>query len=237
MLPIPVIARVQFSSNEICMLAIFLIPMFLFAVYKLVSRCLRHRVKKLKIEKGIVSTRSTNHGGAKWIRSIYTAIFLLLASGAFGTYWIICEGFGSPNPLSPLSLFGVLPFCAGIACLIRGILKRKSYFRKLALNNGVPFEVICPPQKHWALPMAMGLPLLIYAGVVFALCIATNSGGVKLGISIIVAGILGGMFFLYGLLMCIVVSRNKAKAIAVDAEVAPTNCEAITDRRKDMEMV
>jgi hypothetical protein len=57
-----------------------------------------------------------------------------------------------------------------------------------------------------------------------------------LGISIIVAGILGGMFFLYGLLMCIVVSRNKAKAIAVDAEVAPTSYEETTDRQQDMEM-
>ncbi len=101
----------------------------------------------------------------------------------------------------------------------------------------MPFEVICPPQKHWVLPMAMGLPLLIYAGVVFALCIASNGGGVKLGISIIVAGILGGMFFLYGLLMCVVVSRNKPKAIAVDAEVAPTNHEAIADSRQDMETV
>jgi hypothetical protein len=237
MLPIPVIAEVQFRSYEIMNLALILVPTFLFAVYKLVSRCLRHRVKKLKIEKGIVSTRSKSHGGAKWIRSIYTAIFLLLASGAFGAYWIICEGFGSPNPLSPLSLFGVLPFCAGIACLIRGILKRKSYLRKLALNNGMPFEVICPPQKHWVLPIAMGLPLLIYAGVVLAICIASNSGGVKLGISIIVAGILGGMFFLYGLLMCIVVSRNKAKAMAVVAEVPPTSHEAIADRQQDIEIV
>ncbi len=235
MLPIPVIAEIQFESYEISQLAIILIPTFLFAVYKLVSRCLRHRVKKLKIEKGIVSTRSKNHGGAKWVRSIYTAIPLLLASGAFGWYLLKFQN-GLNNP-SPLILFGVLPFCAGLAYLIRGILKRKSYLRKLALNNGMPFEVICPPQKQWVLPMAMGLPLLIYAGVVFALCIASNGGGVKLGISIIVAGILGGMFFLYGLLMCIVVSKNKAKAIAVDGKAAPTNYEATTDRQQDMEMV
>ncbi len=234
MLPIPVVAGIQFSSSEICQLAVILIPILLFAVYKLVSRCLRHRVNKLKIEKGIVSVRSKNHGGAKWIRSIYTAIPLLLASGAFGWYLLKFQN-GLDNP-SSLILFGLLPFCAGIAYLIRGILKRKSYLRKLALNNGVPFEVIYPPQKHWALPIAIGLPLLIYAGVVLAICISSNSGGAKLGISIIVAGILGGMFSLYGLLMCIVVSRNKAKAIAVVAEVPPTSHEAIADRQQDIEI-
>ena len=235
MLPTPVIAGIQFESDDIITLAVILIPTFLFAVYKLVSRCLRHRVNKLKIEKGIVSARSKNHGGAKWIRSIYTAIGLLLASGALAWYTVRFHGgFGSNG--TPFLLL-ILPLaCAGLAYLIRGILKRKSYLRKLAMNNGMPFEVICPPQQQWILPIALGLPLLIYAGVVFALCIATHSGGDKLAISIIVAGILGGMFFLYGLLMCIVVSKNKAKAIAVDAEVAPTSYEATTDRQQDMEM-
>ncbi len=235
MLPTPVIAGIQFQSHEISQLAVTLIPMLLFAFYKLVSRCFRHRVNTLKIKQGIVSTRSKNHGGAKWIRSIYTAIGLLLASGAFCGFFIKFQD-GLNNP-GPFFLFGVLPFCAGIAYLIRGILKRKSYLRKLALNNGVPFEVICPPQKHWALPMAMGLPLLIYAGVMFAFCTAYGGGSARLGISIIVAGILGGMFFLYGLLMCIVISKNKARAITVDAEVTPTNCEATTDRQQDMEIV
>ena len=133
----PVVAEVQFESYEIMNLALILIPTFLFAAYKLVSRCLRHRVKKLKIEKGIVSARSKSHGGAKWVRSIYTAIPLLLASGAFGWYLLKFQN-GLDNP-SPLILFGLLPFCAGIAYLIRGILKRKSYLRKLAPNNGVPF--------------------------------------------------------------------------------------------------
>ena len=231
MLPMPMIAGIQFDPNEILQIAVILVPTFLFAVYKLISKCLSHRVKKLKIEKGIVSVRSKSHGGAKWVRSIYTAIPLLLASGALGWYMI-----KSQSDFGPLFLFVILPFCAGLAYLIRGILKRKSYLRKLALNSGVPFEVIFPPQKQWVLPIAMGLPLLIYAGVIFAICLATNSGGAKLGISIMVAGILGGMFFLYGLLMCIVVSRNKAKAIAVDTEVAPTNYEATTDQQQDMEM-
>ncbi len=234
MSPMPVIAGIQFQSHEILQLTVILVPTFLFAIYKLVSKCLSHRVKKLKIEKGIVSVRSKNHGGAKWIRSIYTAIGLLLASGALGWYMIKSQN-GLSN-FGPLFLFGVLPFCAGIAYLIRGILKRKSYLRKLALNNGVPFEVICPPQQHWALPMAMGLPLLIYAGVMFAFCTTHNSGGAKLGISIIVAGILGGMFLLYGLLMCVIISRNKAKTIAVDTEVAPTSCEATADRPQDIEI-
>ncbi len=236
MLPIPVIARVQFQSYEISQLALILVPTFLFAVYKLVSRCLRHRIKKLKIKKGIVSTRGKNHGGAKWIRSIYTAAGLLLASGALVWYIVRFQnGFGGNS--GPF-LYLVLPLaCTGIACLIRGILKRKSYLTKLALNNGIPFEVICPPQKHWVLPIALGLPMLIYAGVIIALYIVMGpSGNSILDLSIIVAGILGGMFFLYGLLMCIVVSKNKAKAIAVVAEVAPTSHEAIADRQQDMEM-
>ena len=234
MLPMPVIASVL-DPSVIFLLAVILIPSFLFAVYKLVSRCLRHRVTKLKIEKGIVSVRSKNHGGAKWVRSIYTAVGLLLASGALVWYTVRFQG-GFGRNSTPFILF-ILPLaCAGIAYLIRGILKRKSYLRKLALNNGIPFEVICPPQKQWILPIALGLPLLIYAGVVFAICIASNSGGDKLAISIMVAGILGGMFFLYGLLMCIVISKNKAKAIAVDTEVAPTNYEATTDQQQDMEM-
>jgi len=236
MLPTPVIAGIQFRSYEIMNLALILIPTFLFAVYKLISRCLRHRVKKLKIEKGIVSVRSKNHGGAKWVRSIYTAVGLLLASGAFGWYVVKVQGgFGSNS--GPFLLFVLPPACTGIAYLIRGILKRKSYLRKLALNNGVPFEVIYPPQKHWVLPMALGLPLLIFTGVMFTLCTIYGGGSTELGIVLMVTGILGGMFSLYGLLMCIVVSRNKAKAIAVVAEVAPTNHEATADRPQDIEIV
>jgi len=236
MLPIPVVAEIQFRSYEISQLALILVPTFLFAVYKLISRCLRHRIKKLKIQKGIVSTRGKNHGGAKWIRSIYTAVGLLLASGAFGWYLIKFQN-GLNNP-SPLIFFGLLPFCAGIAYLIRGILKRKSYLKKLALNNGMPFEVICPPQKQWILPIALGLSLLIYTGVIIALYIIMGPSGNRIvDLSMIVAFILGGMFFLYGLLMCIVVSRNKAKTIAVDTEVAPTNYEASTDQQQDMETV
>jgi hypothetical protein len=137
----------------------------------------------------------------------------------------------------PLFLFGVLPFCAGIAYLIRGILKRKSYLRKLALNNGIPFEVICPPQQQWILPIALGLSLLIYTGVIIALYIIMGPSGNRIvDLSMIVAFILGGMFFLYGLLMCIVVSRNKAKAIAVDTEVAPASYEATVDRQQDIEI-
>ncbi len=235
MLSIPVVAGIQFDSSEICQIAVILIPILLFAVYKLVSRCLRHRVKKLKIEKGIVSARSKNHGGAKWIRSIYTAIPLLLASGALAWYTVRFHGgFGNNGAFV---LFIVPTACAGIAYLIRGILKRKSYLRKLALNNGIPFEVICPPQQQWILPIALGLPMLIYAGVILFLCLVMGgTDSTPLGISIIVAGILGGMFFLYGLLMCIVVSRNKAKAIAVDTEVAPASYEETTDRQQDMEM-
>jgi hypothetical protein len=234
MLTPSVVAGIRFESYEISQLAFILIPMFLFAVHKLISTCLRHRIKKLKIEKGIVSSRSRNHGGAKWIRSIYTAVALLLAAGAFAWYVIEFQG-GFEHNSGPFLMF-VLPLsCAGIAYFFRGILKRKSYLRKLALNNGVPFEVVCPPQKHWALPMAIGLPLLIYAGVVFALCIASNSGGEMLGISIIVAGILGGMFFLYGLIMCIVIGRNRRRAVRTT--ITPAEPAALQVQPSESEML
>ncbi len=229
------ITGIEVDFLTIAQLAVVLIPTLLFAVYKLISRCLRHRVKKLKIEKGIVSARSKTRGGAKWIRSIYTAVFLLSASGALGAYLIKFQN-GLDN-IGPFFLCIVLPFCAGIAFLIRGILKRKHYLRKLALNNGIAFEVICPPQKQWILPMAIGLPLLIYAGAMFVFCTENNSGSEELGISIIVAGILGGMFFLYGLLMCIVISRNKAKAVVVDNKVEPTNYPAAAEHPGDTQMI
>ena len=211
MLPIHLIAGIQFHSNEICQLAVVLIPTFLFAVHKLISRCLRHRIKKLKIEKGIVSTRGKNHGGAKWIRSIYTAAGLLAAAGAFAWYIIRFQGGLGENP-GPFLMF-VLPLsCAGIAYFFRGILKRKAHLRKLALNNGVPFEVICPPQRHWAIPVALGLPLLIAVGVMVTICIIQEYCSDDMGMSMIIAGTIGGILFFYGLLMGGAVSRNRRRA-------------------------
>ena len=236
MLSTPVIARAWVEFYEITQLAVIIIPTFLFAVYKLISRCQRHRVKKLKIEKGIVSARSKSRGGAKWIRSIYTAIFLMLASGPLGVYLVKYQN-GLDN-IGPFILCIVLPFCAGIAFLIRGLLRRKHYLRKLALNNGVAFEVICPPQKQWILPMAIGLPLLIYAGAIIALTIIMGpSGYTIIDMSIIPAGILGVMFFLYGVLMCIVIGRNKARAVVVQNKVEPSSFPSVAEQPGDTQMI
>jgi len=78
------------------------------------------------------------------------------------------------------------------------------------LNNGVPFERVFPPQKQWIFPLSVGLPLLIYGVTVLTLGIVYNLNSPILGISTLVANVLGGMFFLYGLLMFIVMSRRKA---------------------------
>jgi len=198
-----VIAAIDFSL--IAQFIFFLVIALLFAVYKTISRCLRHREKKMKIEKGIVDTKGKDASSAKWIRSIYMAASLLLASSVF-----VAIVFSKGWDLIQLFVFGVLPFCVGISYLIRGILKRKSYIRRLCLNNGVPLETVYPPQKQWIFPLSLGLPLLIYGVTLLTLGIVYNLNSKILGISVLVASVLGGMFFLYGLLTYIVMSRRKS---------------------------
>jgi len=204
MVQIPVIAAIDFYM--VSQLSFFLVLALLFTIYKTISRRLRHREIKMKIEKGIVGTRGKGAGSSKWIRSIYIAASLLIASSVF-----VAIAFFEGDSLSGMHFFfGVLPFCVGIAYLIRGILKRRSYIRRLCLNNGVPFERVFPPQKQWIFPLSVGLPLLIYGVTVLTLGIVYNLNSPILGISTLVANVLGGMFFLYGLLMFIVMSRRKA---------------------------
>ena len=228
MVQTPVIAAIDL--DQITQLTFFLVIVLLFAVYKTISRCLRHREKKMKIEKGIVGTQSKGAGSSKWIRSIYMAASLLLASSVFVVIIFSMEGGLSTQ----LFVFGVLPFCVGIAYLIRGILKRKSYIRRLCLNNGVPHETVYPPQKQWIFPLSLGLPLLIYGITLLTLGIVYNfAGGTSLGISILVASVLGGMFFLYGLLMLIVMSRRKAKTVS--PQTTSTNRDVIANEHHKQE--
>lgn len=210
MVQIPVIAAIDFDI--ITQFSFFLVIVLLFAFYKTISRCLKHREKKMKIEKGIVSTRGKGAGSSKWIRSIYIAAALLIASSV-----AIAIGFLNGDGLSMSGMqfvFCVIPFCVGISYLIRGILKRKSYIRRLCLNDGVPLETVYPPQKQWILPLSLGLPLLISGITVLTLGIIYQFGGTILGISVLVASVLGGMFFLYGLMMLIVMRRRKAKTVS-----------------------
>lgn len=208
-------------------LTFFLVIVLLFAVYKTISRCLRHRERKMKIEKGIVGTQGKDASSAKWIRSIYMAASLLLASSVFVAIVFLKEGDLSTQHF----VFGVLPFCVGVSYLIRGILKRKSYIRRLCLNNGVPLETVYPPQKQWIFPLSLGLPLLIYGVTVLTLGIVYSFGGtILLGISTLVASVLGGMFFLYGLLMFIVMSRRKAKTVS--PQTTSTNRDVIADEHQ-----
>lgn len=130
-------------------------------------------------------------------------------------------------------VFCVMPFCVGIAYLIRGILKRKSYIRRLCLNNGVPLETVYPPQKQWIFPLSLGLPLLIYGVTLLTLGIVYNLNSPILGISTLVASVLGGMFFLYGLLMFIVMSRRKAKTVS--PQTTSTNRDVIADEHHEQE--
>lgn len=204
MVQTPVIAAIDFYM--ITQVSFFLVIVLLFAIYKTISRCLRHREKKMKIEKGIVGTQGKDASSAKWIRSIYMAASLLLASSVFVAIVFLREG----DLSTQLFAFGVLPFCVGVSYLIRGILKRKSYIRRLCLNNGVPLETVYSPQKQWIFPLSLGLPLLIYGVTVLTLGIVYNFGDTILLISVLVASVLGGMFFLYGLLTYIVMGRRKA---------------------------
>ena len=210
-------------------LTFFLVIVLLFAVYKTISRCLRHREKKMKIEKGIVGTQGKDASSAKWIRSIYLAASLLLASSVVVAIVFLKEGDLSTQHF----VFGVLPFCVGLSYLIRGILKRKSYIRRLCLNNGVPLETVYPPQKQWIFPLSLGLPLLIYGLTLLTLGIVYNFGDTILLISVLVASVLGGMFFLYGLLMFIVMSRRKAKTAS--PQTTSTNRDVIADEHHEQE--
>jgi len=206
MVQTPVIASIDFYM--VAQMSLVLVLALLFAVYKTISRCLRHREKKMKIEKGIVGTQGKGAGSSKWIRSIYIAAALLIASSVS-----IAIGFLNGDGLSMSGMqfvFCVIPFCVGISYLIRGILKRKSYIRRLCLNDGVPLETVYPPQKQWIFPLSLGLPLLIYGIAVLTLGLVYNFGDTILLISVLVASVLGGVFFLYGLLMYIVMSRRKA---------------------------
>ncbi len=206
MVQTPVIAAIDIYL--IAQFTFFLVLALLFAVYKTISRCLRHREKKMKIEKGIVGTQGKDASSAKWIRSIYIAASLLIASSVSIAIVFFNEGGLSLNGMQ--FVFCVMPFCVGIAYLIRGILKRKIYIRKLCLDNGMPLEAFYPPQKQWIFPLSLGLPLLIYGVTLLTLGIVYNFSGTILLISVLVASVLGGMFFLYGLLTYIVMGRRKA---------------------------
>jgi hypothetical protein len=215
----------------ITQLTFFLVIVLLFAVYKTISRCLRHREKKMKIEKGIVGTQGKDASSAKWIRSIYIAAPLLIASSV--SIAIVFLNGGGLDLSGMQFVFCVMPFCVGIAYLIRGILKRKSYIRRLCLNNGVPLETVYPPQKQWIFPLSLGLPLLIYGVTLLTLGIVYNFGDTILLISVLVASVLGGMFFLYGLLMFIVMSRRKAKTVS--PQTTSTNRDVIADEHHEQE--
>lgn len=78
MVQTPVIAAIDFYM--VSQLSFFLVLALLFTIYKTISRRLRHREVKMKIEKGIVGTRGKGAGSSKWIRSIYIAALLLIAS-------------------------------------------------------------------------------------------------------------------------------------------------------------
>jgi hypothetical protein len=227
MMNAPVIAGIQFQSYEIMQMSLFLVPILLFAIYKIISRCQRHKIKKLKIEKGIVAGQSKHRGGPVWIRSIYTGTGMLLASGTLTWHMIRFQG-GLGNSFQMFFLICLPLGCVGIGYLIRGILKRKSYMRKFALGNAIPFEVIYPPQKQWILPLAIGLPLLVIVGlspVYFNHFVIRFDLDMKLPKLVVVSGILGGILFIYSLLICIVASKNKANAISVIHYTIPTASE------------
>lgn len=197
---------------EVSQLIIVLLPVFLFAIYKTVSKILKHRHALMLLDKGIVPQPQPGPTKPRWIRSLYIGIFLLLISSPFLVYFI--KNFVMHESIEfPEYLFSVIPFAAGIAYIIRALLKRKDYIRTLALEHGVPFEEVYT-SRSWIVALALGIPLLGYAVVMILLCYFFGYADLQWTWPytyehLWVPGVFGGIFTLYGLLAACV-TRKKA---------------------------
>ena len=130
----------EVAFYEVAELLTILVPILLYAVYKTISRILKYRKEKFLIEKGIIRTRCKHTRGPKWIRSIYMGVFLILASSPFTGYCafkIIAR-----EDIEPQFYFlGILASAAGIAYLIRGILRRNAWKYELSIRESSPQQV------------------------------------------------------------------------------------------------
>lgn len=213
---------------EIANLLMILVPVLLFASYKIISRLLKHRYAKMVLEKGIVPKPRTGPKKPRWIRSLYIGVFLLLVSSPFLINYITTAIARRDAMEMPLYLFSVIPFAVGIAYILRGLLKRKDHIRTLALKNAVPFEQVYAPLS-WIIALAIGIPLLGYAVVIYLLCFFADFASLSWtppfsyeNLPLIVV-IPGGMFTLYGLLM-VCFARKTSRPIPLPEKKTPSTC-------------
>jgi len=224
--PSSMLLSVEF--NEIAQLLIFFVPVLLFAIYKIISRVLKHRYAKMVLEKGFVPKPRTGPKKPRWIRSLYIGVFLLLVSSPFLINYITTAIDQRDAMEMPLYLFSVIPFAVGIAYILRGLPKRKDHIRTLALKNAVPFEQVYAPLP-WIIALAIGIPLLGYAVVIYLLCFFADFASLPWTppysyerLPLIVA-IPGGMFTLYGLLT-VCFGRKKSSPMPLSEKQAQPTC-------------
>lgn len=158
------LAEVDLTSIlQFAIMVLFIfVPIVLFAWYKFVSNKRRHALKLIRLEKGLAGIPGPDKG-PKWGRSIYLGAFFCIVS-AFFAYGF----FGADSDAAGLAFVVLLGL--GVLFLIRGILKRTSWIKHLALQRGIPFERVFPikPRRAlWITNFAAGLPLMLFAGYLF----------------------------------------------------------------------
>lgn len=213
--------------EEIAQLLIILLPVVLFAIYKIISRILKHRHAEMLLEKGFVPKPRSSPKKPRWIRSLYIGIFLMLAASPFLVNYIY-ESMSEGDFLQmPLYLLSVIPFVAGIAYILRGLLKRKDHIRTLALKNGVPFENVYT-SLSWITALALGIPLLGYTVAIYLLCYYADSDSIHWTPPFsyaqlpLITCIPGGFFTLYGLLT-VCFARKKPRTLSLPEQAEHIN--------------
>lgn len=188
------------------LMSVLLVPMVLFAWYKFASNKRRHALKLARLERGIVSAPGPSKG-PKWCRSIYLGVFFCIVSAFFAYGFFSAES--DPAGLGFAVLLGL-----GALFLTRGILKRTSWIKHLALQSGVPFERVFPikPRRAlWITSFAIGLPLLGFAWFIYQKePFSTHTmDAVVVGLSLC----LGGALFLHGILLAWYLRREDKPAL------------------------
>jgi hypothetical protein len=216
-----ILSTVEFY--EISQLLVILLPIVLFAAYKTMSKIIKHRQAKMMLEKGIIPQPRSGTSKSHWIKSLYIGVFLLLASSPFLVNYVKTAIAQRDALEMPLYLFSIIPFAAGIAYIIRAIFKREDHIRTLALKNGVPFEQVYT-SRSWIAALAIGIPLLGYAVVIYLLCFFAGFAALAWTPAYsyeqlpLMTGIPGSMFTLYGLIMAFA-ARKKTSSKALPEKV------------------
>ncbi len=217
-------------TEKIAVVLIFAIPAVSIAIYKIISKRLKHKQVMAAIEKGVLVPKQHTRKGPKWIRSTYMGVLFLVISCMFLYFYLEPLIHGSkPNRMQFL-LFLTVSLSIGLALFVRGILLRKSQIKALALERGVSFTDIYPPrprQSRWITCLAIGLPLTVLGTFFFLMMIkmiVTGSGGGG-GAFVIctVPFVVGWAFLLSGLMLRKVMSEPLVSETPAKIEGRPAN--------------